>query len=309
MKFIFLGTADFGIPALQRMVDEGHECCGVVTNPPKKSGRGLKVRKSPVHDYCDENEIGPVFTPESLKDTEFHTELASLKADVFIVVAFSILPEALFSIPPKGTYNIHAAQLPLFRGPAPIQRAIETGASESGVTLFRIDRGVDTGNILTQLSCEISNSDTTPSLYERLSLLGADALQQGLELLSSGNEVYKEQDHSLATKAPLLKKSEAQVDWSNSAETIYNKMRAFKPFPSCFTEWNGKRFGIEWGEYRETSKNAEAGTVISTSAEGIVISCGEGEFVITQIKPAGKRAMAVSDFINGSSLVEGTVLK
>ncbi len=309
MKFVFLGTADFGLPALQRMIDDGHTCCGVVTNPPKKSGRGLKVRKSPVHTYCDEHNIAPVFTPESLKDPEFHAELQALNAEIFVVVAFSILPEELFSIPPKGTYNIHAALLPLFRGPAPIQRAIETGASESGVTLFRIDRGVDTGTILTQLSCDITAEDTTITLYERLSQLGADALSQGVSSLVVGTEKYSEQDHSLATKAPLLKKPEAKVEWSNSAELIYNKMRAFKPFPGCYTEWDEKRFGIEWGEFRESEKVQEAGTVVSISSEGIVIACGEGEFVITQIKPAGKRAMAVKDFINGSSLVEGTVLK
>ncbi len=309
MKFIFLGTADFGLPALQRMVDLGHHCCGVVTNPPKPAGRGLKLKKSPVHLYCDEHDIGPVFTPESLKDPTFHSEMAALNADIFVVVAFSILPEELFSIPPKGTYNIHAALLPLFRGPAPIQRAIEAGAEESGVTLFRIDRGVDTGNVLTQLKCGISDEDTTLTLYERLSLLGADALQAGIEKLEDGSEVYCAQNHDAATKAPLLKKAEAHVDWTLSAEQIYNRMRAFKPFPGCYTLSGKKRYAIEWGLWREEGGEAAPGTITEISADGISVACGKGQFIITQIKPAGKRAMAVADFINGSSLTEGTVLE
>lgn len=309
MKFLFLGTADFGLPALQRMIDEGHHCCGVVTNPPKPAGRGLKLRKSPVHLYCEENNIGPVFTPDSLKDEQFHAELAQLNADIFVVVAFSILPEEIFSIPPQGTYNIHAALLPLFRGPAPIQRAIETGANESGVTLFRIDRGVDTGTILTQLSCEISSEDTTITLYERLSQLGADALAKGVDLLENDAAVYTAQNHELATKAPLLKKSEAKIIWSDPAEIIYNRMRAFKPFPGCYFESDGKRYVVEWATWRSAANSADAGTVTSISAEGIVVACGSDEFIITQIKPAGKRAMAVADFMNGSSLTEGTVLE
>lgn len=308
MKYLFLGTADFGLPALQRMVDLGHECVGVVTNPPKPAGRGLKLKKSPVHLYCEEHGIGPVFTPESLKDPQFHSEMAELGADIFVVVAFSILPEELFSIPPMGTYNIHAALLPKFRGPAPIQRAIETGADKSGVTLFRIDRGVDTGNILTQLSCDISDDDTTITLYERLSNLGADALEDGVNVLDAGNPQYAEQDHTLATKAPLLKKSEALIDWTLPAQTIYNKMRAFKPFPGCFTELNGKRLGVEWSEYKNDAHDAKPGTVLSVSADGIAVACGEGVLIITEIKPAGKRAMAVADYINGSAIEEGTIL-
>ena len=309
MKFIFLGTADFGILALKRLLDLGHSCVGVVTNPPKPSGRGLKLRKSQVHQFCDESLITPVLTPESLKSEEFLSKIKTLDADIFFVVAFSILPEVLFSIPPKGTFNIHAALLPKFRGPAPIQRAIEVGAKESGVTLFRIDRGVDTGNILVQLSCKIKHNDSTPTLYERLSSLGADAIEYGVKLIEGGDELYNTQDHSNATKAPLLKKSEGEINWSDGAELIYNRVRAFKPFPKVFTTINQKVHVIEWGEFRDSNQNSTTpGQILSISKEGIDIACGEGVFTITEIKPAGKRAMKVSDFINGVDLSEGTII-
>jgi len=309
MKFLFLGTADFGIPALDRMIERGHSCVGVVTNPPKPAGRGLKLRKTPVHLHCEENNIAPVLTPESLKDEHFLQEVRELDADVFVVVAFSILPEVLFSIPEKGTFNIHAALLPLFRGPAPIHRAIETGASETGVTLFRIDRGVDTGSILVQLSCKISAEETTPSLYERLSNLGANALEKGISLLENNEDTYTKQDHSSATKAPLLHKSEGKISWESSATEIYNRLRAFKPFPGCFTESNGKRYGVEWAEVVMDNSAVKAGTIITHDKEGIVVKCGENALKITQIKPAGKRVMSVADFVNGSPMTKGTILE
>ncbi len=309
MKFLFLGTADFGIPALDRMIENGHECVGVVTNPPKPAGRGLKLRKTPVHLHCEENNISPVLTPESLKDEVFLEEVRSLNADVFFVVAFSILPEVLFSIPPKGTFNIHAALLPQFRGPAPIHRAIETGAKETGVTLFRIDRGVDTGSILVQLACKIADDETTPSLYKQLSSLGADSLEKGIALLENGNDTYTKQDHSAATKAPLLHKSEGKIKWDCSATEIYNRLRAFKPFPGCFTEWNGKRYGVESAEVISDNSDTAAGTIISHDKEGIVVKCCSDALKITQIKPAGKRVMPVADFVNGSPMTKGTILE
>ncbi len=309
MRFIFLGTAEFGLPALQRLLEQGHHCCGVVTNPPKPAGRGLKLRKSPVHLFCEEQSISPVYTPESLKDIDFQNQLRELNADIFVVVAFSILPESLFSIPPKGTFNIHAALLPQFRGPAPIHRAIETGAPETGVTLFRIDRGIDTGNILVQLRCPILATDTTPSLYERLSVLGADAVQQGFEILATETETYLVQDHTKATKAPLLKKEEGQIQWKDSAEIIANRIRAFVPFPGSHTNYDDKRLGIEWAEVSSSASDADAGTVLSVSNSGIEVACGSGTLRITQVKPAGKRSMPVKDFVNGSTIQEGTILE
>lgn len=307
MKFVFFGTADFGLPTLQSLIDAGHSVSAVVTNPPKPAGRGLKLRKSPVHLYCEDRDIAPVLTPDSLKDPEFLETLKEFEADIFVVVAFSILPEVLFSIPPKGTYNIHAALLPNFRGPAPIQRAIETGAKESGVTLFRIDRGVDTGNIILQKKVEIEDRETTPSLYEKLSQLGGVVIAEGFSAIENSTVTYSEQDHSVATKAPLLHKSEGEINWSESAEQIDRRIRAFQPFPGCYTELNGKRLVITAATAINDSCGQEAGTIVECK-ENLVIACGEGILDITEIKPAGKRAMPVRDFLNGSQLSEGDLL-
>ena len=309
MKFLFLGTADFGIPALQNLIDNGHTCCGVVTNPPKPFGRGRKIKKSQVHTYCEENGIAPIFTPENLKDEAFINEIRLLEADIYIVVAFSILPKEIFSIPPKGTFNIHAALLPKFRGPAPIQRAIECGEKESGVTLFRIDTGVDTGNILLQKRCGIADDDTTITLYDRLSKMGGEIVVEAFSLIEKGQDTYSKQDDSAATKAPLLYKSEAHIDWTLSAEEIYNKVRAFKPFPGTYTMYDDKKYGIEWGMFLDKEVQEKPGTLLSISKNGIEVACGKGIFVITEIKPAGKRAMAVADFINGTNLTEGILFE
>ena len=207
MKIVFMGSADFGIHALEKLL-ESHNIVGIISTPAKPSGRGLKLCDSPVTAFAREQGIGPVFTPESLKQPELPSLLKNLGADLFVVVAFRILPKSIFAIPPLGTINIHASLLPKYRGPAPIHRAIEAGEEETGVTIFRIDEGIDTGEILLQKKIGIGQSETTPELYSRLSILGADALIEALGLLESGSYKAIPQDISQATRAPKLSKGE-----------------------------------------------------------------------------------------------------
>lgn len=308
MDFIFFGTADFGLPALQSLIDAGHTAKAVVTNPPKPAGRGLKLRKSPVALYCEEHNIAPVLTPESIKSESFIQQLHEIDAEVYVVVAFSILPQSVFSIPAQGTFNIHAALLPLFRGPAPIHRAIEQGATETGVTVFRIDKGVDTGTILLQKSLQISPNETTPELYERLSMLGSEAIVSAFETLSSGTAAYTAQDHSLATHAPLLKKSESTINWQEDATTISNKIRAFKPFPGTATQFNGKKLDIIEAIATTHDQKGTVGEVIQADKGGIFIACGSGVLELKKVKPAGKKAISARDFLNGSKIEKGIIL-
>ncbi len=308
MDFVFFGTADFGLPALQSLLDAGHTLKAVVTNPPKPAGRGLKLRKSPVAIYCEEHSLAPVLTPESLKSDSFIAELKTFDAQIFVVVAFSILPESIFSIPSEGTYNIHAALLPQFRGPAPIHRAIERGATETGVTVFRIDRGIDTGNILLQKSLEIIPNETTPQLYERLSLLGGDAISDSFSLIKEGKAEYTSQNHEDATHAPLLKKSESIIDWSGSSSEISCRIRAFKPFPGTSTTFLEKKLDIIEATPVDLSNDGSAGEVIKADKEGIYISCGEGVLQLITVKPAGKKAISARDFLNGSKIEKGIIL-
>jgi len=311
LKIAFFGTADFGLPTLKALIDSSHEIVAVVTNPPKPAGRGLQIRKSPVNIFTEENNLSPILTPENLKDEKFIEELKKIDADIFLVVAFSILPKEVFEIPKHGTYNIHAALLPEFRGPAPIHRAIENGATKTGVSVFRIDSGVDTGDIVLQKECEILPDDTTPTLYEKLSVLGAECFLEAVEKIETGKVEYKTQDKTKVTKAPLLRKEEAIINWQNSAIQIANKIRAFKPFPSTITTLSGEQITIEKANVGAGSAcpTAQIGEIVTINKNEINTQTGDGILSITELKPAGKRAMSVRDFLNGKQIKEGNIFK
>lgn len=303
-----MGSADFGINALER-ISQKHQIAGIVSTPAKAKGRGLKETNSPVTIYAQTHGISPVFTPDDLKDESFRDELKNLHADIFVVVAFRILPKSVFTIPPLGTVNIHASLLPKFRGPAPIHRAIEAGESETGVTIFRIDEGIDTGEIILQKKLLIGDTETTPELYERLSVTGAEALMESLEML--GKHEYKAlpQNDEGSSKAPKLQKEESHLDWNLSSVLLFNKIRAFKPFPGTYTIINGKRLGIEWAEPVNGGDNSIPGTVISANNDHFEVNCGQGVLRILEVKPEGRKRMTVHDYFLGNRIPEGTVLQ
>jgi methionyl-tRNA formyltransferase len=304
MNFVFFGTAQFGIPSLDALIQEGHSLQAVVTNPPRRAGRGRKLRYTAVHSYCRENLPDvPVFTPHSLKDPDFISHLRECNASAFVVVAFSILPTEVFSIPPRGTFNIHAALLPRYRGPAPIHRAIERGEKVTGVTVFKIDSGIDTGNILVRKQTEIRDRETTPRLYERLSRLGADAVCEAFSLLESGTFEYAKQNPRNATTAPLLKKEEARIDWRLPASVIERRIRAFQPFPGTFTSFDGRRLQVLKATVYPA--RGEAGRVIKLGGGECVVACGEDALRLERVKPEGRKEMEITDYLNGTSLYEG----
>ena len=307
MKIAFFATADFGIETLKAILNSPHEISAIITNPPKPAGRGLHLRKSPVNIFAEENNLSPIFTPQNLKDEKFIVDLKKIDADLFLVVAFSILPKVIFEIPKFGTYNIHAALLPAFRGPAPIQRAIESGATQTGVSIFRIDNGIDTGDVVLQRECRILPDDDAPTLYEKLSVLGAKTFMEALQKIESGVVEYKIQDKSLATKAPALKKEEAIINWQDTAKHLANKVRAFKPYPTTVTTLEGERITVEKAFARDGS-GGSIGEITSITKDEICVQTGGGILVITELKPAGKRAMSVRDFLNGKHIKEGTIL-
>lgn len=307
MRIVFMGSADFGLPALEQL-SRFHQIAGIVSTPARPKGRGLKLEDSPVAEYAKKNGLGPILTPEKLSDQGFIDELKAFNADIFVVVAFRILPQAVFSIPPLGTVNIHASLLPRYRGPAPIHRAIEAGEKVSGITIFRIDEGIDTGEILKQVSIPIGELQTTPELYEIMSNSGAQNIVEAIDMLQKGEIVPSAQNHLDACKAPKLKKDEGLVDWNLPAETIFNRLRAFKPFPGTFSQLAGQRLGIEWATTLslESGEGAEPGTIIDVSTDAIVVQCGSGALRIESVKPEGKRSMSVHDFLLGKKIVKGT---
>jgi methionyl-tRNA formyltransferase len=309
MNIVFLGTDSFGIPALLRLVEYGHRIAGIVSTPPRPQGRGKRLADSPVAVFAREKELSPLFLPENLKDEEFIHSLSVCRADLFIVIAFRILPPEVFNIPKVGTINIHGSLLPRFRGPAPVQRAIEAGESETGITIFSIDQGVDTGKIILQKNLEIGPEETSVDLKARLSLLGAEALVEAIGMIESGTVRYTVQNEQLASRAPKLLKSEAHIDWSATNIQIFNRIRAFKPFPGTWTLINGRRLGIEWAKPVTASCAVFPGMVISVHPDGFDVGCGDGCLRVLEVKPEGKNTMSAVSFMNGTKVSAGTVLE
>jgi methionyl-tRNA formyltransferase len=307
MNIIFLGSAEFGLPALTQLL-ETHRVLAVVSTPPKPQGRGLTLHDSPVVAFARKKGIPGIHTPLDLKSPDFAATLSGYNADLFVVVAFRILPRSLFNLPPLGTVNIHASLLPKYRGPAPIQRAIEAGETETGVTIFRIDDGVDTGAILMQKRVTIGPKETTPELYNRLSDLGSLALMETMDGLAAKTQEPHPQDHSGSSDAPKLRKEEARIDWHLSPENIFNKIRAFKPFPGTFTGYDGKRLGIIRAESVKETAKGPPGTVARTGHDYFDVWCSGGVLRIFEVKPEGRTSMPVHDFLLGHALHEGAVL-
>ena len=309
MNIVFMGTAEFGIPALERLSAAGHAIQGIVSAPRKQRGRGLKPVDSPVAQFARQKGLGPVLTPENPRSADFIEALKKMEADVFIIVAFRIVPREVFSLPPYGAINIHASLLPRFRGPAPIQRAIAAGEKTTGISIFRIDEGIDTGMIMLQKEIAIGDEETTPQLYERLSRLGADGIEETLAALGDNAVVYSKQNPALATPAPKLTKAEGNIDWGLPARTIFNRIRAFKPFPGAYTFCEGRRLNVEWAAVTDSAGNDPPGTVCSVGSAGIDVQCGEGRLRIKEIKPEGKKSMSAQAFLAGRNIVAGALFR
>jgi methionyl-tRNA formyltransferase len=308
MRIVFMGTESFGIPAIQKLREAGHTIAGIVTTPARPQGRGLKPIDSEIAKHASNAGFWPILTPEILTDCEFLLKLKMLNADLFIVVAYRILPNEVFCIPLKGTINIHASLLPAYRGPAPIERAIESGETRTGITIFRIDEGVDTGGIILQKESEIGMKETASQLYDRLSHIGAESLIEAINMIEAGQVKYVPQDEARASRAPKLKKQEALLDWSKSCTILFNRVRAFKPFPGTYTMLGGRRLAIEWAEPRHDAAECLPGTVYNVSAQWFDVCCGQGGLRVLEVKPEGKKRMAAMAFMHGTKIARGTVL-
>lgn len=308
MRIVFMGSSAFGIPGLEEIIKKGHSIAGIVSTPAREKGRGLVLTESPVAEYARQKGYTPVFTPENLVSETFAEELKKLEADVFVVVAFRILPKTVFIIPPLGTYNIHASLLPRYRGPAPIQRAIAAGEKETGVTIFRINQGVDTGEIVLEKKTPIDDVETAPQLSGRLSELGAEALGEALALIKNGRTGLTAQNDSLACGAPKLTKSEGKISWDTPATTIFNRIRAFKPFPGAYTFLDDLRIGIEWAipVAGGAALPGQPGTVCEIAADGFDVQCASGRLRVQSVKPEGKKTMPARDFVRGRGIGQGT---
>lgn len=293
MKIVFMGTPDFAVPALERLLKE-HEVVCVYTREPKLSGRGNKLNKTPVHLVAEANGV-EVRTPKTLRNSEEQQKFADLKADVAVVAAYGlILPLPVLEAYPFGCLNLHASLLPRWRGAAPIQRAVEAGDAQSGVTVMQVAEGLDTGDMLLKGEVAINSSTTGGELHDKLALLGADLISRVLADIKSFKPTPQPQD--LACYAAKIDKAECKLDFNQKAETLCRKIRAFNPYPAMFFEYEGERFKVF--EAHKIEKYAPAGTIMENNG-GLQIACADGALDITQIQRQGKKLMSIGELLRG----------
>jgi methionyl-tRNA formyltransferase len=310
LKIIFMGTPEFSVPALRNLIaNPSFSVMAVYTRAPRPAGRGQQIRPSPVQIVADEHKI-PAYTPKSFKkDTEAVTFFQSLNADIAVVAAYGlILPKTVLDAPRFGCLNIHASLLPRWRGAAPIQRAIEAGDTETGITIMQMEEGLDTGPMLQKKSVGIHSTTTASSLHDELSALGSAMIEDVLESILSGLSPTAEmQDDALSCYAPMLKKEEGLINWYQSAEKIDLQIRAFTPWPGCYTlNSQGKRIKILSGYPVSPSSNAANSIGVLQSADGDV-SCGTGVYRVTMLQPENSKPMDIKSALNGKKISIGDI--
>ena len=303
-RIIFMGTPEFALPCLASLRDN-HEIVAVVTQPDRPAGRKRKLRPSPVKRFAQASGI-PVFQPERMRGDAVMELLSQWNADLFVVAAYGqILPQRVLDIPHLGSLNVHASLLPRWRGAAPIQASIRAGDAETGVTIMKMDAGLDTGPTLAQSRIAIASDETGQSLHDKLAQLGAELLIDTLPGYLQGRIVPAEQDESQASYAPAIRREEGDLDWAESADQIDRTVRAFTPWPGTFTTWNGRTVKIYAGY--SCPGDAVAGKVIERKGT-TAIGCGVDVYCPTELQLEGRRRVSVADFMNGYGDFIGAVL-
>ncbi|WP_349263268.1 methionyl-tRNA formyltransferase [Steroidobacter sp.] len=307
LSLIFAGTPEFSVAALEALVASRHRVLAVYTQPDRPAGRGQQVTMSAVKQCALKHQL-PVEQPQTLKDPAAVERLAQWSADLMIVVAYGLLlPKNVLDTPRLGCVNIHASLLPRWRGAAPIQRAIQAGDKESGVTIMQMDVGLDTGPMLLERVTPLDPRDTGGTLHDRLARLGAEAVLAAIEAIAAGKATPREQPKEGATYAAKIRKEEALIDWSKPAVEIDRLVRAFNPWPIAETRWNGQQLRVWESLPIDKQTSAAPGTVVAASDAGIEVATGEGTLQLTRVQAAGRKAMPAADFLRAHR-PEGAVL-
>jgi methionyl-tRNA formyltransferase len=309
MRIVFMGTPDFAIPSLERLVSSKYEVVGVVTGPDKPKGRGLALSESPVKRFSKEHNL-KVLTPQNLKSDGFFYSLKELSPDLCVVVAFRILPERVFSLPRLGTVNLHASLLPKYRGAAPINWALMNGEAKTGLTTFFIQKEVDTGDLLLQREVDILPEENFGELHDRMASLGADLLLETVDLIEKGEAKPIKQDHTSATPAPKITREHCRIDWSNEAVQIKNQIRGLSPLPAAFTFYRGKILKIRKAEAVDQTVFPDGfGEVVPADGkEKIWVKTKKGVLSILELQPEGKKKMSAEEFVRGYRIGVGEKL-
>jgi len=308
-RIIFMGTPDFSVPALQGLIDGPDQVVAVITQPDRPKGRGKKLTPPPVKVLAQSAAI-PVLQPTKIKTAAFADELRAFNPDLIIVAAYGrILPSSILDLPPLGCINIHGSLLPRHRGAAPIQWAILAGDKEAGVTIMEMDEGMDTGAMLLPASVPVSINETAGGLFTKLSELGGATLLKALDLLRQNKLPPIEQNHSLATEAPPLKKEYGAINWNKSAWEIHCLIRGMDPWPTAYSFLDGTRFRFFAPELTDRSCTQTPGSIIQADHNGLLLATGDGALLIHEIQPEGKKRMSMEAYLCGHPLETGQTFR
>lgn len=302
LRIIYMGTPDFAVPSLKILVENNYDIAAVITAPDKPKGRGQKLSESPVKEYARSAGLH-ILQPTNLKDADFQRELKSLDANLQIVVAFRMLPEAVWSMPELGTFNLHASLLPQYRGAAPIHWAVMNGEKETGLTTFFLKHEIDTGSIILQKKQSIDPEDTTGDVYTKLMTKGADLVLETVKTIEENTYELRVQDENQSLQhAPKLFKENTELQWTESAEKLYNYIRGLNPFPTAWAYINDKKYKIHESSIINEETEGEAGKIITDGKTHLHIQCNPGVLSLEVIQPEGKKRMHVTDFFRGNEL-------
>lgn len=299
MRILFMGTPEFAVEQLKRLVETGHEICGVFTQPDKPKNRGMKMTFSSVKEYALTHGL-EVYQPTKMRDGNALAIVRELQPELIVVAAYGrILPEDILTLPPFGSINVHSSVLPKYRGAAPINWAILDGQKETGVTIMYMTRDLDAGDIVCSKKTDIMPDEDARELTHRLALLGADALEDAIEKIADGTAVRTPQDHSASTYAPMLSKDLSPMDWTQSAQALHDQVRGLIPWPCASMELGGKKVKVFktriGGEI-----NAAAGTILTAGKQGLEIACGDGHSLwILELQAEGGKRMMSADYLRG----------
>ncbi len=312
MKVIFMGTPEFSVGALDALVEAHHQVVLVVTQPDKPKGRGKEMQITPVKACAVKHDI-PVFQPVKIKEKEAVETLRGYEADVFVVAAFGqILSEEILNMPKYGCINIHASLLPKYRGAGPIQRVILDGMKETGITIMKMDKGIDTGDMLLQSVVPIDEKETGDSLHDKLAIEGSKLIVEALNKIEAGDITPVKQNDADSCYAGMLNKSMGKIDWNKDAVQIERMVRGLNSWPGTYTSYNGKVLKIwesEVCEKEKTSENEVPGTVIAVDKEAVYVRTGENALKITQVQLEGKKRMYVKEFLLGCRIEAGEIFR
>lgn len=308
MKIVFMGTPEFAVPCLQKIIDEGHEVVAVVTQPDKPKGRGKKLAMPPVKELALKYDI-PVYQPLKAREESFVDTLKEMNPELIVVVAFGqILPKSILDIPKYGCVNVHASLLPRYRGAAPLNWVIINGEEKTGVTTMYMDEGLDTGDMILKSEIPLDDEITAGELHDKMMIDGAKVLKETIDLIEKGEAPREKQSNEDTCYSPIMNKSLGNIDWKKSAIDIHNLVRGINPWPSAYTTYEGQTMKIWKTKVIDKNSDKDPGTIISVDKEGINVSTSEGILQIKEIQMAGKKRMEVSEYIKGNNINTDIIL-